>query len=133
MVVAEIMKLAPEYVLLHTSSRAVARRMRDRDVDFLPICDKQGRVIGTITDRDIAVRVVADALNYDLPITDVMTHEVVACRVDHDVLHAARLMEASHKSRVVVLDLDGRLAGVVSLSEIGSSLRAQALTTDACP
>jgi len=122
MVIAGIMKMEPEYLSAHMSSRAAARRMRDNNVEFLPICDRRGRVIGTITDRDLAVRVVAEGLDYDLPITDVMTREVMACRTDDDVLHAGRVMLASRKSRLVVLDADGRLAGVVTLSEVRSSL-----------
>ena len=122
MLIGEIMKTEPEYVSAHTSSRAVARRMRDRNVEFLPICDRHGRVIGTITDRDITVRVVAEALHYDLPITDVMTHEVLACRAEDDALRVGQVMLASRNSRLVVLDAEGRLAGVVSLSDLRSSL-----------
>ncbi len=129
--IANIMKTEPDYLPAYTSSRAAARRMRDRGIGFLPICDQQGRVIGAISDRDIALRVVAEGLNYDLPITDVMTHEVVACHADDDLLHAGRVMVACHKSRIVVLDEGGRLAGVVSLSEIESSLRASGLTLSA--
>jgi CBS domain-containing protein len=116
--ISDIMKKEPEYLLVHTSSRAAARRMRDSEVGFLPICDRHRRVIGMITDRDIALRVVAEGLQCDLPVGDVMTREVVACYPHDDLLHAQRIMEASGKSRLVVLDGEGRLAGVVSRSDL---------------
>ncbi len=125
--IADIMKMDPDYLVAHTSSRAAARRMRDREIGFLPICDRQRRVIGAITDRDIAVRVVADALSYDLPITDVMTHEVVACRPDADLEHAGRLLLAARKSQLLVLDADDRLVGIVSLSDLTFSLHGKEL------
>lgn len=122
MMIADVMKAEAEALPAHTSSRTAARRMRDRDIGFLPICDQHGRVIGTITDRDLAVRVVAEGLDYDLPITDVMTREVVACRVEDDVLCARRLMLANRKSRLVVLDETGRLLGVVSWTDVTAAL-----------
>ncbi len=118
MLIADVMNLEPEYLPAQTSSRAAARRMRDRNVGFLPVCDRDRRVIGMITDRDIAMRVVAEGLQCDLPACDVMTREVVACHPDDDLLMAERIMAASHKSRLVVLDANGRLAGVVSLADI---------------
>jgi CBS domain-containing protein len=118
MLITDIMKHEPDYLLPHASSRAAARRMRDRNLGFLPVCDRHRRVIGMITDRDIALRVVAEGLQYDLPVGDVMTREVVACHPEDDLPRVERLMAASHKSRLVVLDQEGRLAGVVSLSDI---------------
>ena len=116
--ISDIMKKEPEYLLVHASSRAAARRMRDGDVGFLPICDRHRRVIGMITDRDLAVRVVAEGLECDLPVSDVMTREVVACHPHDDLLRAQRIMEASGKSRLVVLDAEGRLAGVVRRADL---------------
>lgn len=118
MLIADVMRIDPEYLPAHTSSRAAARRMRDRNVGFLPVCDRHRHVIGMVTDRDLALRVVAEGLQCDLPVSDVMTREVVACSPDDDLLRAERLMIASHKSRLVVLDAEGRLAGVVGLSDI---------------
>jgi CBS domain-containing protein len=124
--ISDVMKKEPEYLLADASSRAAARRMRDGDVGFLPICDRHLRVVGMITDRDIAVRVVAEGRECDLPVSDVMSREVVACGPDEDILHAQRIMEASGKSRLVVLDAEGRLAGVVSRSDLTDRSVAEA-------
>ena len=116
--IADLMKRRPEHVLVHDTCRSAARRMRDSNIGFLPVCDRDGRVIGTITDRDLAVRLVAEGLQFDLPVGDVMSREVVACYPDDDLERAEQVMAAAQKSRLVVLDGDGRLAGVVSLSDI---------------
>jgi CBS domain-containing protein len=125
--VADVMKSRPEYLRPYESSSAAARRMRDRNVALLPVCDGHRRVIGLITDRDIALRVVAEGLQHDLPVGDVMTRELVPCHPDDDLLHAERLMMVSHKSRIVVLDEVGRLVGVVSLCDIAEHDRDNAV------
>ncbi|MFL5299923.1 MAG: CBS domain-containing protein [Anaeromyxobacteraceae bacterium] len=117
--IADMMKRDPEYVLVYETCRGAARRMRDGNVGFLPVCDRDRRVIGTITDRDLAVRLVAEGLHFDLPVSDVMSHEVVAGYPDDDVARAAQVMDASHKGRLVIVDGDGRLVGIVSRSDVG--------------
>lgn len=118
MLVSSLMKLRPFYVRSYDTCRAAARLMRNENIGFLPICDGQRRVLGVLTDRDIAVRVVADGLQTDAPVGDVMTREVVSCRHDEDLSRVEQVMAASHKSRIVVVDEDGRLEGVLSLSDL---------------
>ena len=120
--IGDLMKHKPEYVVVHDTCRAAARRMRDENIGFLPVCDPDGRVIGTLTDRDLAIRLVAEGMQFDLPVSDVMSREVVACYPDDDLERAEQVMAAARKSRLVVLDGDGRLAGVVILSDIASQL-----------
>ncbi len=95
-----------------------AARMRDRDIGFLPVVDEKGVVVGTLTDRDIVVRVVADAGDLAGPVSLCMTREVIACFVGDEVGKAQELMALYQKSRVVVLDDRGLLAGVISLSDL---------------
>jgi len=115
---SDIMK--PNPICLEPSEPAVqaARRMRDENIGFVPVCDASGNVLGAVTDRDIAVRLVANQLPVTTPIADVMTNEIVACKASDDVDRAKQMMEKHHKSRVIVIDDQGRLAGVVSLSDI---------------
>ncbi|HUB07381.1 MAG TPA: CBS domain-containing protein [Myxococcales bacterium] len=95
-----------------------ARQMKDEDIGFLPVCDDHDKVIGTLTDRDIAVRVVADALPQDTRISEIMSHDVVACRAGDEIRVAEERMSAAQKSRLPVVDEQGRLEGVLSLSDI---------------
>ena len=127
--IREVMKQNPHRVVVHDTCRSAARTMRDENIGFLPVCDSAGRVIGTITDRDLALRIVAEGMQFDLPVSDVMSREVVACYPDDDLARAEQVMSASHKSRLVVLDDTGRLAGVLSLSDIATHDAANAGAT----
>ncbi len=98
---------------------SAARRMRDEDVGFAPVCTDDGKPVGAITDRDIAVRVCAqDRRAGRTHVEEVMTREVLTCRTTDDVERAEALMEARHKNRIIVVEPDGRIAGVVSLTDI---------------
>jgi len=92
--------------------------MRDRNIGFLPVCDSSGRAIGAITDRDIAIRVVAEDGFASDEIEHVYTDEVVACRPEDDVDDAREMMSRNQKSRIMCTDDAGRLRGVISLSDI---------------
>ncbi|HJZ86580.1 MAG TPA: CBS domain-containing protein [Polyangia bacterium] len=118
MLCKEIMKRNVECVEATDTVETAAETMRDQQVGFLPVCDQSTKVIGTITDRDITVRVVAESLSASTLVEKVMTSEVVACRADDDVHRAEDLMGQYQKSRIMCLDEQGRLVGVISLSDI---------------
>jgi CBS domain-containing protein len=115
---SELMKSRVVYVLLEDTVQAAARRMRDANIGFVPVCDSSERALGTLTDRDIAIRLVAEGLPVSTRVVDVMTHEVVACRPDEDIQQAQDRMVRAQKSRIICADADGRLVGVISLSDI---------------
>src|SRR5512133_3810052 len=114
----EIMKMDVECVSPRDSVGEAAIRMRDDNIGFLPVCDQSKRVLGTLTDRDIAIRLVAGQKAGDSFVEEIMTREVVACSPKDDVQKVHQLMANHHKSRVMCLDSDGSLAGVISLSDI---------------
>ena len=100
----------------------VARRMRDLDVGFAPVCDRDGRPVGTITDRDIALRVCAEDLAAGRTLArDVMTRGAVTCREGDGVDAAEARMREHHKSRIMIVAGDGRLVGVISLSDVAEA------------
>lgn len=115
---SEIMKADVECLRRDETIRKAAERMRDLNIGFLPICDENGNVLGTLTDRDIAVRAVAGGMELDTQVLDVMSNEVVACDPSDDVDRAAELMSERRKSRIMCIDEEGHLAGVISLSDI---------------
>jgi CBS domain-containing protein len=115
----EIMKRDVECVRPDDSLQQAARKMRDLNVGFLPVCAEEKKVIGTVTDRDIAVRAVADDRSPAYTrVGDVMTREVVAVSPRDPLTRAEELMSQHHKSRLVVLDINDQLVGVISLSDI---------------
>jgi len=96
-----------------------ARKMRDLDVGPLPVCGDNDRLAGMITDRDIVVRAVAEGWAPDSrQVRDVMTPEGVYCYEDQDVDEAAAQMRDRQIRRLVVLNRDKRLVGIVSLGDL---------------
>jgi CBS domain-containing protein len=118
MLASEIMKRSVECLSPDQTVQEAARRMRDANVGFLPICDEEMHVLGTITDRDISIRVVADGGPPSTTVRDVMSRDVVACRPEDDVRIAEQLMGENRKSRILCVDESSRLVGVISLSDI---------------
>jgi len=114
----EIMKFDVESVTPATTLRDAARKMRDFNVGFLPVCDAAMRAIGVITDRDIAIRAVAEDLSPDSPVRVILTREVVACRPEDDLQTARELMSEYRISRVMCVGATGRIEGVISLSDL---------------
>ncbi len=114
----EIMKQDLECISPRDSVEEAAQRMRDENIGFLPVCDESKKVLGTLTDRDIAVRVVAARKPASTMVEEVMTREVIACKPKDDIREAEKAMAQHRKSRIVCCDDDGVLVGVISLSDI---------------
>lgn len=117
----EIMKSNPECLTKDQTVQHAAQRMRDMNIGFLPICEN-GKVLGVITDRDIAVRCVADNKRVDQPCAQAMSTQIVAVRPEDDVRKAQQLMGQAQKSRILVTDPQGKLLGVISLSDIAQQI-----------
>jgi CBS domain-containing protein len=97
-----------------------ARMMAECDSGALPVGDDD-RLVGMITDRDIAIRAIAKDLGPDTPIRNVMTKEVLYCFLDEDVEHVADNMGEQQVRRLPVLDRDKRLVGIVSLGDLATN------------
>lgn len=94
-----------------------ARRMAELDIGLLPVGEND-RLVGMISDRDIALRGVAAGKSADTKIRDVMTRDVRYCYADHDVEDVAQNMAEQQLRRLPVLDRQKRLVGIVSLADI---------------
>jgi CBS domain-containing protein len=99
----------------------VAGRMRARHVGFLPVCNDHGQVIGTITDRDLTVRILADRLSPETPVQAVMSKGPITCRAEAPLEDVERLMERYYKWRIVVVDPRRRPIGIISISDIADT------------
>ena len=114
----ELMKRDVECVGMRDTVQQAARRMRDANVGFIPVCDEKFRVLGTLTDRDIAIRLVSDNRPATTEVKEIMSREVVSCRPTDDLERAQRIMAERQKSRLLVIDQHDKLVGVLSLSDI---------------
>jgi CBS domain-containing protein len=114
----ELMTPEPEIVRTDDTVRIAAAKMRDANIGFLPVLDDLEQLVGVVTDRDLAVRALAEALPAETPVEEVMTVDVVTCNPDDDLRRVERLMRVNQKGRLAVVDDAGRLVGVISLSDI---------------
>lgn len=121
---SEIMTPEPAYVVQGESVRRAAELMADLDVGELPICDGR-RLVGVVTDRDITVRCTARGAAPDAArVDDAMSERPVWCYEDDTVETAKSIMETEMIRRVLVLDRNKQLVGVVSLGDIAAKAGA---------
>lgn len=119
--------MTPEVERLHKDEnlQKAAQRMKALDVGMMPIYDGD-RLVGMLTDRDITVRATAEGCDpAQTPVRQVMTPEVVYCFEDQPVEEAARIMEEKQIRRLIVLNRDKRLVGVVSLGDLATHTGAK--------
>ena len=108
------------------SIRDVAKLMDEIDAGAMPVGEND-RLVGMITDRDIAIRAIGQGKGPDTPVRDVMSKDVKYCYEDEDLEHVAHNMSELQVRRLPVLNRDKRLVGIVSLGDIAQ--REDAKTT----
>ena len=106
-----------------------ASKMAELDAGVLPV-GADDRLVGMLTDRDIAVRAVARGLGPQTPVRDVMSEEVRYCYEDEELETVTQNMGDIRVRRLPVLNRDKRLVGIVSLGDIATS-RDDALAGEA--
>ena len=115
--IRDLMTSNVETVTPDQTAREAASFMLSADTGAIPVCDGQ-RVIGMITDRDIAVRGVAEGKGPDCRVRDLMSTDIVCAREDDDIESVADLMSDAQVRRLPVLDNDDQLIGMVSLGDL---------------
>jgi CBS domain-containing protein len=100
--------------------REAARTMKEIDAGFLPVGEND-RLVGMITDRDIAVRGVAEGKAPDTPVRDIMTADIHYVFSDDSVEDAASRMGELQVRRLPVLNRDKRLVGIISIGDVSKS------------
>jgi CBS domain-containing protein len=121
MQLSEIITREVETVRPETSAREAAQRMRSMDVGALPVCDGR-RLLGMVTDRDLAIRVLAEGRDPNAtPVQDAMTPDVCYAFEDDDVQRAADIMKDRQIRRLPVVDREKHLVGIVALGDIATT------------
>jgi len=114
----EVMKRNVHSIREHDSLQKAAQLMREQDVGFLPVLNRDGILVGVVTDRDIVIRGCEnDDCPSATPIRDVMTLEAITCRPEDLISHAEALMSEHRISRLPIVDR-GALVGITSLSDL---------------
>lgn len=131
MKINEIMTKEPNYIGPNESLQEAARRLRDLDVGMLPVGDGI-KLKGTLTDRDITVRVIAEGADpKTLRVSDVMTPEVIYAYEDQDVEEAAKIMEDKQIRRLIILNRDKDMVGIVALADIANRAKDPEVESEA--
>jgi CBS domain-containing protein len=118
MKVQEIMTTNVECVSPDAGLLEVANKMKTLDVGFLPICESD-RLAGTVTDRDIVIRGLAGGKDINtVKARDIMTNDVFWCFEDEDIKAVASKMREKEVRRMLIMNREKRLVGVVSIGDI---------------
>lgn len=116
--VSALMTPDPAACTVNTPVRDVARMMLENDCGQIPVLDDQSRPLGVVTDRDLALRVVADGGSAMSTAGDVMSSPAQTVRVDSSLKDCICIMEEAQVRRVPVVDASGKLTGMVALADI---------------
>lgn len=117
MKVSEVMTTGIETVRPDQQARDAARFMLQADAGSIPVTDGE-RLVGMITDRDIAVRGVALGYGPDTLVSELMSTGVISAHANEPVEDVARKMGEAQVRRLPVIDDDQRLVGIVSLGDL---------------
>lgn len=121
----DIMTRDPECCRRDQTARDAATVMRDRDCGCVPIVDGAGKVIGIVTDRDLAVRATASGKDSTTKLNDLMTAVASCCGPDDDLRDVEQKMAELQVRRIPIVDAGGLCVGIISQADI-----ARAAATD---
>jgi CBS domain-containing protein len=117
----DIMTPGVEVIAPEATLQEAARKMQRLDIGPLPVCDGD-RLIGMLTDRDIAIRAVAEGCDPSTTtVREAMTPDIAYCFEDQEVHEAARLMAQYQIRRLPILNHDKRLVGIIALGDLAVS------------
>jgi len=114
---SEVMSTDVRTISPDATIQEAAREMRDGDFGLTPVVTPDGQLLGVITDRDIAVRAVAEGKSPSTPVKEVMSPGVISAYTDDRVEDAARVMSEHQIRRLPIVDRNHRLVGIVSLGD----------------
>ena len=103
-----------------TTVQDAARAMKSEDVGSLPIVEGD-RLVGVVTDRDIAIRIVAEGKSADTPVGEIASKDVVTIDPQQGIEEAARLMAEHQVRRLPVTEEDGKLVGILAQADVAQS------------
>ena len=119
-----IMTDNPVVVTPESSAQDAARMMQDNDCGSLPVVESRNsmRLVGMVTDRDLAIRVLARGQDANTPVREAMTRNVSSVNLDDDLNAIERVMSGQQVRRVPVVDGQGRVVGIVAQADLAREL-----------
>jgi CBS domain-containing protein len=110
----------PKTVQPNTTAQEAARLMKSEDVGPIPIVEGD-RLVGIITDRDLALKIVAEGKDVQTPVGDIASRDLVTIDPEQSLDEAARLMGQHQVRRLPVVEEDGKLIGIVAQADVAQS------------
>lgn len=125
--VQDIMTKIPLFIPDGSTVEYAAQMMRDHNIGLIPVGDKD-RIDGVITDRDLAIRAIAESKDpRHTAVREVMTANAAYCFEDQDIEDACFMMEEKRVRRLLVFDRMRDLVGILSLDDIAARARKEKL------
>jgi len=118
--IREAMTSNPTIVEPDTTAAEAARTMKSEDVGSLPIVE-DGRLVGVVTDRDLAIRILAEDRGADTPVGEIASRDVVTADPEQSLEEAARLMAEHQVRRLPVTEEDGKLVGILAQADVAQA------------
>jgi CBS domain-containing protein len=116
--IQDVMTRDPRSVSPQTTAREAAQLMKAEDVGIIPVVDGS-RLVGVVTDRDLAVRVVAEGRDASTTVRDVMSsNRIATCRPEEDIDRAMETMAKEQVRRIPIVDERGALVGIVAQADV---------------
>jgi CBS domain-containing protein len=113
----------PECCVPTDSVMTAAQIMKSEDVGPVPIDKDEKKLAGIVTDRDLAIKVVAEARDpKTTQVEEVMSEGLVTCRDNDDVRSVLKLMEENQLRRIPVVDKNDRLQGIIAQADVATRL-----------
>ncbi|HEX4046167.1 MAG TPA: CBS domain-containing protein [Gammaproteobacteria bacterium] len=122
MLIKEIMSDHADILSPTDTIEIAAEKMRANNYGFLPVGEND-RLIGTVTDRDIVIRAIAKGLDPQTPVKNILSDKVCFCFEDEDVVLAADKMQKLQIRRLIILNRNKRIVGIVSLGDIATRVQ----------
>lgn len=116
----DLMTSSPACCTPDYSVQDAVRLMEEKNCGLIPVVEdeKSARLVGVITDRDIALRGVGRGLGADTPVGELMSTEISCCSPDDDLSQVERIMQDRQVRRVPVVDDDGRCLGIIAQADL---------------
>lgn len=118
--IRDAMTEGPTTIELGTPAAEAARIMKTENVGSLPVMEG-GKIVGVVTDRDLAIRVLAEGKNVETPVGEIASTDVVTVDPQQSLEEAARLMAEHQLRRLPVCEKDGKLVGILAQADLAQS------------
>jgi CBS domain-containing protein len=119
---SQLMTHDPVFCLASDTIDRAAQLMKQEDVGSLPVIEshQKKKLLGIITDRDIALKVVAEKRDANMRAEEVMTRNPVTCRADNDIQVALNAMASNQVRRIPVVDEKNQIVGIIAQGDVAT-------------